>query len=156
MRDVENLFWKVRFQDYTRWKERWYEQYRSQGYFDTLTGFRVSGDLSRNQVLNSPVQGSAFHCLLWSLIELQKELDKRRMRTLLVGQIHDSIMADVPLDETQSFLDLAQEVMTKRLRKAWDWIIVPLEIEAELSEVDGSWADLHEWTKKGDGWSPVA
>jgi hypothetical protein len=37
------------------------------------------------------------------------------------------------------FLGLAQEVMVNKLRKHWDWILVPLEVEAEVSPVDGNW-----------------
>lgn len=104
-----------------------------------MTGFRLDGVYRRNEVLNYPIQGSAFHCLLWSLIEIQKELDRQRMKTLLVGQIHDSILGDSPPEELDDFLSLSEEVMTKRLLKEWKWINVPLKVEAEVSGVDESW-----------------
>jgi DNA polymerase I len=104
------------------------------GGFKTLTGFWIEGVMGRNDVINYPVQGSAFHCLLWSLIRLQRELRWGKMRALIVGQIHDSIVADVPADELDDFLPLAKRIMTEEIRKHWKWIIVPLDIEAEVSE----------------------
>ena len=139
VQQVEQDFWGKRFPVYTSWKRLWWDQYLREGGFHTLTGFRLDGVYRRNEVLNYPIQGSAFHCLLWSLIEIQKELDRQRMKTLLVGQIHDSILGDSPPEELDDFLSLSEEVMTKRLLKEWKWINVPLKVEAEVSGVDESW-----------------
>jgi DNA polymerase I-like protein with 3'-5' exonuclease and polymerase domains len=78
------------------------------------------------------------------MIELQKWLRKNNMRTLIVGQIHDSLVLDFYRKETKRVLEKAKQIMTELLPKYWDWICVPLEVEAELSPVGGSW---HE--KKG-------
>jgi len=96
---VEKDFWKRRFKVYDRWKKKWYDDYKKNGYFTSLTGFTYQGFLGKNKVINYAVQGAAFHCLLWSLIRLQKELKKRGMKALIVGQIHDSMIADVPENE---------------------------------------------------------
>ena len=113
-------------------------------YFDTLTGFRIEGLYKRNEVINYPVQGSAFHWLLWSLIRIQKLLKKYKMKSLLVGQIHDSIVGDVHKKELRDYLDIVKQVMTIDVRKHWEWIIVPLRIEAEVAPVGGSWFDKKE------------
>jgi DNA polymerase I-like protein with 3'-5' exonuclease and polymerase domains len=141
---VEKNFWNVRFPVYNKWKKRWWEKYLEKGYLDMLTGFRCSSPMSRNDAINYPVQGAAFHCLLWCMIELQKWLRKNNMRTLIVGQIHDSLVLDFYRKETKRVLEKAKQIMTELLPKYWDWICVPLEVEAELSPVGGSW---HE--KKG-------
>lgn len=139
IQQVEKDFWGRRFKKYAKWKKSWYEEYLNTARCQMLTGFVVQGVYKKNEIINSPIQGSAFHCLLWSIIELQKQIEKRKMRTKLVGQIHDSIVADVPDCEVDDYLDLVQDVMTKKIRKHWDWIIVPLEIEAEMSPVNGNW-----------------
>lgn len=36
-------------------------------------------------------------------------------------------------------LATANRIMTQDIRKHWPWIIVPLEVEVELTPVDGSW-----------------
>jgi hypothetical protein len=61
------------------------------------------------------------------------------MQTLLIGQIHDSVVMDVVPEEMSAVLAKAVELMTVKIREAWPWIIVPLEIEAEAAPVDKSW-----------------
>jgi DNA polymerase I-like protein with 3'-5' exonuclease and polymerase domains len=75
------------------------------------------------------------------LAELQDWLEANNMKTCIVGQIHDSVVADVHQDELEAFLNKAHELMTKAILKAWEWIIVPLEIEADVAPVGGSWHD---------------
>lgn len=139
IRQVESDFWGKRFSVYDQWREDWYQAYCKTGGFQVCTGFRVDGVFNRRQVINSPVQGPAFHCLLWSLIRLQRWLRKNRMRSKIVGQIHDSIVIDTHMGELQDVLAMAKEIMTERIRKVWDWIIVPLEVDAEVAPAGASW-----------------
>jgi DNA polymerase-1 len=141
---VEDWYWNELYHEYTKWKERHWKRYLRKGYFDTLTGFRVSGPMSKNQTINIPVQGPAFHCLLWSFIELTDYLEKQKMESLLIGQIHDSALGDFVSDELPDFLTTAKRIMTEDIRKAWEWLIVPLVIEAEISPPGGSWYDKQE------------
>ncbi len=139
IQEIEDDFWDELFPVYREWKEDWYDDYLEKGYFDTLTGFRIEGIMSRNEVINYPAQGTAFHFLLWSLIRIQKLLKKYRMRSLLVGQIHDSIVGDVFRKELRNYLEICQQVMTLDIRKYWKWINIPLKIEAEVAPVGGNW-----------------
>jgi len=138
---VEHTFWHQMFSHYYEWRERVYVQYLSRGWFELLTGFRESGEYSRTDVINHPIQGAAFHCLLWSLIRIIDELEERRSGVKVVGQIHDSILADVPKEELEDYIDLVVQVMTVDIRKEWKWIIVPLEVEIELAE--NNWWEKH-------------
>lgn len=133
---VENRFWDVRFPVYKKWKQRWYQKYQEQGWFEMFTGFVCNGIYKRNDVINYPVQGAAFHCLLWSLIRIVKWLRKYRMQSLVVGQIHDSILLDVAPDEMDDVLAKCKQVMTEDLGDHWPWLIVPMKIEAEASDVN--------------------
>ena len=106
----------------------------------TLTGFTIAGELTKNEVINYPVQGSAFHCLLWALTRLQTWLEsQRKMQSKIVLQIHDSIIADVPLEELDDYIEMAVRLMTTDLKKEWKWLIVPLEVEPEVTPVNGNW-----------------
>lgn len=136
---VERRFWKERFPVYAQWKRDWFDAYQKRGWFAMLTGFKVSGFLKRNEVINSPVQGIAFHWMLWSLIQIQRELRRRKMKTVLIGQIHDSLIADVLESEREDYLEIARDVMTVKVRKHWPHIIVPLEIEVEQTPIEGDW-----------------
>jgi len=130
---VEGRFWGKRFKVYHAKRREWVDEYKQQGFIDTVTGFRCQGPMSRNQVMNYHIQGPAFHCLLWGLVTLQREIKRRGMGAKITGQIHDSILADVPLTEVDDYLVLTREITTQCIREAWDWITVPFEIEAEVA-----------------------
>jgi len=135
---IEKDFWTKRFRVYAKWKEQWYEKYKKNGYVDLLTGFRCSGIMSKNDVTNYPVQGAAFHCLLWSLIEATDALTE--MDTKVIGQIHDSMILDVNPSELSSVITLLKYITCEALPKQFSWINVPLNVDAELCPVDASWA----------------
>lgn len=141
VKEVEQDFWNNRFRHYNKWKKKWYNEYLEKGSFDTLTGFRISGNLKKNQVINYPVQGSAFHCLLWSMCEVNKRLRKLKMKSRVSGQIHDSLIGDVVIEELATYLKIVKYVMTKRLRSKWKWINVPIDVEVEIAPPDGTWHD---------------
>lgn len=139
LKKIESHFWRKRFPVYANWKKKWWAQYQKIGSFDMYTGFHCSGVMGKNDAINYPVQGAAFHCLLWSFIQLDKLMIEERWKTRLVGQIHDSILFDVKPKELPHILESAKKVTEENLPKAWDWINVPLLIDAELCEVDQSW-----------------
>jgi DNA polymerase-1 len=144
LKDIEDDFWNNRFPAYKKWKDFWYSLYQKYGYVDMLTKFRVKGYMKKNEVINYPVQGSAFHCLLWSFIELDKVMRLEDWKTRLIGQIHDEVVLDVHPDEKDHVLQIAKKITTVDLPKAWDWIIVPLDIDAEIAPVDRPWSEMVE------------
>jgi hypothetical protein len=148
---VEHDFWKRRFKVFDRWKRDWFNAYLHNGHFDSLTGFRYSGIFDRKQTSNYPIQGSAFHCLLWSLIRNQQLIRKTRARRLIVGQIHDSMLSDVPTRELDDHCGMVKDIVEVQLRKHWEWINVPLTIETEISAPRTTWYEKKEVVPIGTG-----
>jgi len=143
IRKVEDIFWNERFPVYTSWKEQWYKEYQKNGYFKMFTGFTCSGLMSRNEVINYPVQGAASHCLDWSFVQMDRFIRENNLDTRLIGQIHDAMLLDVHPDELELVKATLHRITSVDLPKAWDWIIVPLKIEIDEYPVDGSWASSH-------------
>lgn len=144
---VENIFWNERYKVYSKWKDSWWTQYQKTGYIDLKTGFRCSGLLTKNDATNWSIQGAAFHCLLWSFIELDIQLRRYKFKTKIIGQIHDSIILDVYPPELEKVSALAYDITVNQLAKHWDWITVPLEVEADLGGVNQSWLSLTPYKK---------
>ena len=144
IKQVEKDFWKNRFRVYNQWKYDWNAAYLSQGYIDMLTGFRCSALMDRKQCVNYPIQGSAFHCLLWCLIRIQNLLRKYNMKSLIIGQIHDSMIMDILKREKKDVFDIVRQVTMVDLANHWRWIIVPMKIEAELAPLGYSWYEKKE------------
>jgi len=148
VKKIEIDFWENRFSEYAAWKDRWYNAYRKNGYIDLLTGFRCQGIMGRNDCINYPVQGAAFHCLLWSFIRLDELIRSEKLDSRLVGQIHDSILLDVAPDELEYIQEMAHKITCFELPETWKWIIVPLDVDMEIAPVDGSWAEKEKYSFK--------
>jgi len=142
--DVERVFWNSRFQVYKQWKDRIQREFRKRGYFETYFGFRFHGYLTYNQLCNYPIQGTAFHCLLWTLIELQDWVKREKLRSRIIGQIHDSIVWDLNPEERDTVIEKTIQYGTVDIVSAHPWINVPLEIDFEITPVDGSWYEKEE------------
>jgi hypothetical protein len=135
--EVCSRFWNELFPGYGKWRKQWVEDYEKKGYFDMVTGFRVEGVMSKYQLGNYPIQGPAFHCLLWSMVEVRRLWVGARSK--IVGQIHDELTTDEHASEFRRNQYTVPSVMAHRIRKEWDWLIVPLEVETEATDIDQPW-----------------
>ncbi len=139
LKEVENDFWNRRFKVYGQWRKSSVSRYRKKGFLRLHTGFICSGIMRKNEIVNYPIQGSAFHCLLFTLIELDKIAQKEKWKSKIIGQIHDSILMDANPAELGRINESLQYIVKETLPKAWKWIIVPLDIEVEEYGVDKPW-----------------
>jgi len=145
---IETDFWGNRFKVYNEWREQWWKEYQRKGYIDMYTGFRCSGVMGRNNCINYPVQGSAFHCLLWSFNEIDNyAYNIEHWDSCPIGQIHDSIVMDVNPNERQHVIEKIKYITCEALPNQWSWINVPLDVEIELAPVDCSWFEKQLYTE---------
>mgnify|MGYP001766403057 CR=1 FL=1 len=138
VKDVEQSFWD-RFSGVKKWQKRNWDFYERNGYVELATGFRCSGYMKRNDLANYPIQGPAFHCLLYSLININDELKRRKMGTKIIGQIHDCCLFDCVPSEKEAVKEMSIEIATKKIRQDWKWLNVPVVLEFEETKVDESW-----------------
>ena len=149
---VEENFAK-RFSHWDQAKDKWWETYQKTGEFALMTGFVCRGVYSYNYLMNSPIQGSSFHLLLWSLIKTNAWLMKYKMKSCVIGQVHDSMLLDIHEDETDDVLNKLVSIMTKEVRQHWDWVLTPLEAEVELSAEN--WFEKKPWEIQSGKWQVV-
>jgi len=121
-----------------------YEEYLETLEIKLLTGFVCKGYMSKNDVLNYQIQGTSFHFLLWSYIRLFDYLQANKFESQLIGQIHDSMLIDTIPDEETEIIKVAKKIMCEDIRQYWKWIIVPLDIEIEATNINGNWAEKEE------------
>jgi len=144
LQGIEYDFWNKRFKVYSRWKDKIWKQYQEKGYIDSLTGFRFNAIMDKKQASNYPIQAIAFHCLLWSLIQIDKMLHEEGWKSRIVGEIHDSIVFDAHPKEVKKLVKRAREIMTVKLMEHWEWINVPLAVTVDLGGIDESWNKVKE------------
>lgn len=139
VKKVEQKFWN-KFHATREWRDRMVEEYKKKMYVECFSGWRRNGSLSRNQICNTPVQNTAFYCLLWSYIRVNWKRKLERWDTQLIGQIHDQMVFDFNTDEKKDLKKTISDIMCEKIREDHSWIIVPLRVDFEFSGVDNSWA----------------
>lgn len=138
IKEVETNFWE-RFPYVREWQEKEKRFYRKHGYVEMKTGYRRSGLLNDNMIINTPIQGTAFHCLLWSYVQLNNIRKRRMWKTQMLAQIHDEILFGLHPKELKKVITATKKVMEKDILEKYEWLIVPLEVEIEMTKVDESW-----------------
>jgi uracil-DNA glycosylase family 4 len=151
VKTVEQWFWE-RFAGLRDWQNRMTYEYQRTGYVSMPFGFRRGGLLNNNKIYNTAIQGTAFHFLLWSYIQLH-QWSLTRWQSRLMGQIHDEMLYDMAAGEEQEVLDTTVAVMEDRIREAFEWISVPLVAEPEWSPIDGNWTEMADVVKGANGWA---
>jgi uracil-DNA glycosylase family 4 len=140
---VEDTFWK-RFKVYKKWKDDNYNSYLKKGFIETFFGFRFTGLMNYNETSNYPIQGTAFHILLWTLNKTVKKARQEKWISKILGHIHDQLVFDFKTKEVDHIFNTVNQIATVQTRKNFKWITVPLSLEASIAEVGKSWFDTKE------------
>lgn len=119
---------------------------RSKGYVETIMQRRrylsditsanamVRGFAERNAI-NAPIQGSAADIIKQAMINIYKEMKKRKMASKMLLQVHDELVFDVHKDELESLRKLVKHEMEHAVEFA-----VPLDVEVGTGD---NWLDAH-------------
>lgn len=140
--EQERILWEDRFPDYQKFRENTFKSFMNYGFIDYPNGFRYMGPATRNEVLNSPVQGPAFHVQLWAFDKVCRILREQKFNSFPMGQIHDAMVLSVDPAEEALVDRLIWEYATQKVKEHWTYINIPLVLEHESSPVGGSWADM--------------
>lgn len=147
LKKFEHKFWHEWFKVYTQWKDEICDTYTRQGYIRSFFGFVFRGMLSRNQATNYPIQGTSFHLLLYTLIQMYKEFKRAGLQSKVLGQIHDSVVVNIAYGETETVYAIAKEVIGS-LHEKFDWMLFPMKFDFEISDKKkdgGSFAKMHKY-----------
>lgn len=144
---ADDYFWNQQFPGYTRWKKEMWEGYLQNGFVDMFTGFRRYGPLSRNQVINTPIQGDSGHINLWLCGYVLSRIAKDNLQAKLFLQIHDSVVGFVHESCLDKYCSYYTDGIAK-LRSMWKWMICPFPVEFEVAPVGASWYDKKEYITK--------
>ena len=79
--------------------------------------------------LNAPVQGTAADIIKRAMIDLDAELDHRRLASTMLLQIHDELILESPAQELETATELVTRVMENVVELA-----VPLRVDVSTGE----------------------
>jgi DNA polymerase-1 len=122
------------------------EQARKQGYVETVFGRRLwlpeinGANGMRRQgaeraAINAPMQGTAADLIKLAMIAVQDWLEQEKLKTMLIMQVHDELVLEVPEQELPHVKHRLRELMCHVAE-----LKVPLEVG--LGE-GGNWDDAH-------------
>ena len=122
-----------------KWKKKWEASYMKKGFIRSLSGFEFINPMTRNQLINYGIQGFSFHLLLWTMIALNNYFKRKGLASRIINQIHDSIIIDLVPEEKELVTNAIKHIINNLLPKKYKGLYLPMVIEAEITEIDGSW-----------------
>jgi DNA polymerase-1 len=136
----------ARYPDVARYMEETRAAARRQGYVETVFGRRLwlpeihASNAARRQgaeraAINAPMQGTAADLIKRAMLAVQNWLDEKKMRTLLILQVHDELVLEVPEEE----LTLVKETLPRLMCHVAD-LAVPLVVDIG---VGANWDEAH-------------
>jgi len=66
---------------------------------------------AQRQAINTPVQGSAADLMKLAMIDIHRELQKRKLASQILITVHDELVLDVPNKEKEEVVELLRERM---------------------------------------------
>ena len=119
---------------------------RERGYAETILGRRrylrdingansvVRGFAERNAI-NAPIQGSSADMIKIAMIGIHQELQRLKMQSKMILQVHDELVFDAHLDELDTLKAVVQDKMVNALP-----LSVPVIVEMNTGD---NWLEAH-------------
>ena len=107
------------------------------GYVETILGRRrfipeinspnrQVRESAERMAINMPVQGTSADIIKVAMVNLCREMDRRKMRSKMLLQVHDELVFEVPVEEMEEMHRLVPAVMSKALQLG-----VPLKVDTK-------------------------
>ena len=115
------------------------------GYVETIMGrrryipevlssnFHVRGSGER-MAINMPIQGTAADIIKLAMVRIQQRMDDLELRAMMIVQVHDELIFEVPNEELEPMEAVVLELMPTALELA-----APLEVELKTG---ATWGDM--------------
>ena len=119
---------------------------RERGYAETILGRRrylrdinaangtVRSFAERNAI-NAPIQGSSADMIKIAMIGIQSEIEKRRMQSKMILQVHDELVFDARLEELETLKNIVNDKMMNAMP-----LSVPVIVEINTGD---NWLEAH-------------
>lgn len=128
--DLGAEFWDE-FKGVKKWQNGLVKFHEKHQYVETLGGFRRRGPMTLNELINAPVQGSAAEIVQAAQTELSHlsvlEEDENLQPVL---NVHDDLTFLLP--DLPNLGDHIKRIASIMCRHRYDWISVPLIVEAKI------------------------
>jgi DNA polymerase-1 len=121
------------------------EEARKLGYVQTILGRRRAipeinssnrqvREAAERMAINMPVQGTSADIIKVAMINLDREIDKRQLKSKMLLQVHDELIFEVPGTEAAEMGKLASELMATAIE-----LSVPLKVDIKVGK---NWGEM--------------
>jgi DNA polymerase-1 len=118
---------------------------RRSGYVQTILGRRRHipeinaanrqiREAAERMAINMPVQGTSADIIKIAMINLHREMERRKLRSKMLLQVHDELIFEVPKEEMELMRKLVPEVMSAALA-----LSVPLKVDIKTGT---NWGEM--------------
>ena len=136
----------ARYPGVAQYMERTRSEARERGYVETVFGRRLwlpdirSSNMQRRQgaerqAINAPMQGTAADLIKVAMVEVQGWLEREKLATKLIMQVHDELVLEVPDDELERVKPNVERLMVSVAK-----LDVPLVVDAGVGL---NWEEAH-------------
>lgn len=131
-------FW-AKYGEVLKWQETLVAFYNERGYVQTAIGFRRHEPMSRNELINHPVQGTAAQIVLDAQYRIDRiAYESERPHWVPIMNVHDDLSFYLPLATLEQDVEgIAGEMCCC----PFEFINVPLSVEVSLGD---NWCDKRE------------
>ena len=137
-REEAAAFINAYFEKYTgvkQYLESTKEKARKEGHVQTILGRkraipeinhanRQLREAAERMAINMPVQGTSADIIKVAMINLDREIAKRKLKSQMILQVHDELIFEVPKAEMEEMGKLSSELMSTALE-----LSVPLKVD---------------------------
>ena len=127
----QNEFYS-RYRGVKAWQDWVVDFYYKNHYIENGFGFRRRYPMKRNEIINTPIQGTSFLLLQDSINQIEDYLEKENPESLMsrsIGQIHDALVSNVFNPEAGEYIEMVDHFMcdkphlefTKKVKMGTDW-----------------------------------
>ena len=96
---------------------------------DINSGNSVVRNFAERNAINAPIQGSSADMIKIAMIEIDKEMTARDMKSKMILQVHDELVFDVCKEE----LEMIQEIVRDKMLNALP-LSIPIEVNLNTGE----------------------
>jgi DNA polymerase-1 len=119
---------------------------RNDGYVETLLGRRryMGPDINstnrqvreaaERMAINMPVQGTSADIIKVAMINIAREMEKRRLKSRMLLQVHDELVFEVPEGEEEEMRTLVKSIMESAVK-----LNVPVKVDTKSGK---NWGEM--------------
>lgn len=93
-------------------------------------------NFAERTAINTPIQGSAADLIKLAMIAIHRELENNKLESLMILQVHDELVFEIPKDELSKVSDLVKDKMENVME-----LLVPIKVNIAIGK---NWLELKE------------